>query len=215
MESTLLSSCTLYLSKSSISHSTPLTCHSYRRFSTTRPGQLAHLQLRRCEFGRICSGPLVPGLGTVDPRSTRFQCAASSAPSFASGGGGSDRIDGNGGGGDGDGAAEGGEGKSTAVAAGADDASALSSDVIVLHVGGMTCGGCAASVKRILESQPQVSSANVDLATETAIVWPVSEAKVAPNWRKDLGETLAKHLTSCGFKSDLRDQGAVEGEILS
>ncbi|KAL2460432.1 Cation transport ATPase [Abeliophyllum distichum] len=215
MESTLLSSSTLALSKSFISHSTRCTGHSYRRFSTIRPGQLAHLQLRRCEFGRIRSGPLVPGLGTVDQRSTRFQCAASSAPSFASGGGGSDRIDGNGGGGDGDGAAEGGEGKSTAVAAGADDASALSSDVIVLHVGGMTCGGCAASVKRILESQPQVSSANVDLATETAIVWPVSEVKVAPNWRKDLGETLAKHLTSCGFKSDLRDQGAVEGEILS
>lgn len=74
----------------------------------------------------------------MDPHWIRFQCAASSAPSFASGGGGSDGIDGNGGGGgegDGDGAAEGGEGKSTAVAAGAEDDSALSSDVIVLHVG--------------------------------------------------------------------------------
>lgn len=52
--------------------------------------------------------------------------------------------------------------------------------------------------------QPQVSSASVNLTTETAIIWPASEAKVAPNWQKDVGEALAKHLTSCGFKSNLR-----------
>jgi hypothetical protein len=52
--------------------------------------------------------------------------------------------------------------------------------------------------------QPQVSSASVNLTTETAIVWPVSEAKVTQNWQKQLGEALAKHLTSCGFKSNLR-----------
>lgn len=52
--------------------------------------------------------------------------------------------------------------------------------------------------------QPQVSSASVNLTTETAIVWPVSEVKVAPNWQKDVGEVLAKHLTTCGFKSNLR-----------
>ena len=111
---------------------------------------------------------------------------------------------------------------------------------------GMTCGGCAASVKRILESQvsfcffelntekkalfygfclllscgfdrcliivvicvwgqqPQVSSASVNLTTETAIVWPIAEAKSVPNWQKELGEELAKHLTNCGFKSNLR-----------
>ncbi|XP_038681601.1 copper-transporting ATPase PAA1, chloroplastic isoform X2 [Tripterygium wilfordii] len=71
----------------------------------------------------------------------------------------------------------------------------------------MTCGGCAASVKKILENQPQVSSASVNLTTESAIVWPVSEAKVAPNWQQQLGESLAKHLTSCGFSSNLRDSG--------
>uniref|UniRef100_A0A2P2K694 HMA domain-containing protein n=1 Tax=Rhizophora mucronata TaxID=61149 RepID=A0A2P2K694_RHIMU len=71
----------------------------------------------------------------------------------------------------------------------------------------MTCGGCAASVKRILENQPKVSSASVNLTTETAVVWPVSEAKVAANWKKQLGEALAKHLTSCGFKSNLRVAG--------
>uniref|UniRef100_A0A1S4BU06 Copper-transporting ATPase PAA1, chloroplastic n=1 Tax=Nicotiana tabacum TaxID=4097 RepID=A0A1S4BU06_TOBAC len=85
--------------------------------------------------------------------------------------------------------------------------SALSSDVIILDVTGMTCGGCAASVKRILESQPQVSSATVNLTTETAIVWPVSDAKVVPNWQKQIGEALAKHLTTCGFTSNVRDSG--------
>lgn len=49
-----------------------------------------------------------------------------------------------------------------------------------------------------------MSSASVNLTTETAIVWPVSEAKVVPNWQKELGEALAKHLTSCGFTSNLR-----------
>lgn len=52
--------------------------------------------------------------------------------------------------------------------------------------------------------QPQVSSASVNLTTETAIVWPVSEAKAVPNWQKELGEALARHLTTCGFKSNLR-----------
>ena len=52
--------------------------------------------------------------------------------------------------------------------------------------------------------QPQVSTASVNLTTETAIVWPVAEAKVTPNWQKQIGEALAKHLTSCGFNSNLR-----------
>lgn len=49
-----------------------------------------------------------------------------------------------------------------------------------------------------------MSSASVNLTTETAIVWPISEAKNAPNWQKQLGEALAEHLTSCGYNSSLR-----------
>lgn len=101
------------------------------------------------------------------------------------------------------------------VSGDANDVLALSPDVIILDVGGMTCGGCAGSVKRILENQPQVSSANVNLASETAIVLPVSEAKVVPNWRQELGEVLAKQLTSCGFQSNLRGQGDKEGDVPS
>lgn len=58
--------------------------------------------------------------------------------------------------------------------------------------------------------QPQVSSASVNLTTETAIVWPVSEAKVIPNWQQQLGEELAKHLTNCGFKSNPRGKQFLE-----
>ncbi|GJV29174.1 copper-transporting ATPase PAA1, chloroplastic-like protein [Tanacetum coccineum] len=89
--------------------------------------------------------------------------------------------------------------------------SPLSSDFILLHVKGMMCGGCTSSVKRILETQAQVSAADVDLATETATVWPVSEAKVTPNWQKVIGEELAKNLTNCGFNSTLKGEAATEG----
>ncbi|XP_028788777.1 copper-transporting ATPase PAA1, chloroplastic [Neltuma alba] len=137
----------------------------------------------------------------------RFRCVSSSAAPFASSGAGNGRLGGGSGGGGGDGGAGGGSGDANPklVGDGGKELSALSPDVIILDVAGMVCGGCAANVKRILESRPQVSSATVNLTTETAIVWPVSEAKTVPNWQKQLGEALAEHLTSCGFKSSLRD----------
>lgn len=49
-----------------------------------------------------------------------------------------------------------------------------------------------------------MSSANVNLATETAVIWATSEAKVTRDWQQDLGQKLASHLTTCGFKSNLR-----------
>ncbi|KAK1380449.1 hypothetical protein POM88_027193 [Heracleum sosnowskyi] len=51
---------------------------------------------------------------------------------------------------------------------------------------------------------PQVSSASVNLTTETAVVWPISDAKSVPDWQKTVGTELVKHLTSCGFQSNLR-----------
>ncbi|XP_024034167.1 copper-transporting ATPase PAA1, chloroplastic isoform X3 [Citrus sinensis] len=136
----------------------------------------------------------------------RLECMSSCAASFGAAGGSAGGDVGGGGGGGGNGGSDGGDSKSKLGGRGGEELSALSSDVIILDVGGMTCGGCAASVKRILESQPQVSSASVNLTTETAIVWPVSKAKVIPNWQRQLGEALAKHLTSCGFKSSLRGE---------
>jgi Cu+-exporting ATPase len=75
------------------------------------------------------------------------------------------------------------------------------------RVQGMSCGGCVSSVKRILESQPQVTAASVNLATETALVRVVSTSPDPTGWEKakgQLAEVLAKHLTSCGFKSTVR-----------
>ncbi|CAN0906778.1 Copper-transporting ATPase PAA1, chloroplastic [Linum grandiflorum] len=135
----------------------------------------------------------------------RLDCIPSSAAYFAtsygSGSGGQGGDTGGGGGG----RPDGGDAKSNLVGGGMEESSSPSSDVIMLDVGGMTCGGCAASVKRILENQPQVSSASVNLTTETAIVWPVSEAKVVPDWQQQLGKALAKQLTDCGFTSNPRD----------
>ncbi|WVY93480.1 hypothetical protein V8G54_032568 [Vigna mungo] len=85
--------------------------------------------------------------------------------------------------------------------------------VITLHVGGMMCEGCANSVKKLLESRPQVLSARVNLASETAIVSPAPEEKPAPNYLKQLGEELAQHLTTCGFTSTL--QGVVYYVVVS
>ncbi|KAL6211410.1 hypothetical protein ACLB2K_016636 [Fragaria x ananassa] len=158
----------------------------------------------------LSSSTLRRSLCLVDPPTRRrLHCVASNQASFASGGGnGCFGGESGGSGGDGGGGgSDGGDAKPNVVASGCDEASAVSTDVIMLDVGGMTCGGCAASVKRILESQPQVSSASVNLTTEVAIVWPVFEAKLTPNWQQQLGETLAKHLTNCGFNSNIRDSG--------
>ena len=40
----------------------------------------------------------------------------------------------------------------------------------MLDVGGMKCGGCSASVKRILEGQPLVQAAAVNLLMESAVI---------------------------------------------
>ncbi|XP_038876702.1 copper-transporting ATPase PAA1, chloroplastic [Benincasa hispida] len=137
----------------------------------------------------------------------RLRCVSSSSVSFASGGGNGGLGGKNGGGGrGGDGGLGGGKGNKF-VSGSAEEGSSLLPNVIILDVGGMTCGGCAASVKRILENQPRVSSASVNLTTETAVIWPVPEVKDSPHRVKQLGETLANHLTQCGFASSLRESG--------
>uniref|UniRef100_A0A0D3GTR1 HMA domain-containing protein n=1 Tax=Oryza barthii TaxID=65489 RepID=A0A0D3GTR1_9ORYZ len=69
---------------------------------------------------------------------------------------------------------------------------------------GMMCDGCAASVKRILESQPEVTSATVDFKEAKAVVLTTAEVKAAEDWQKQCGEKLANHLGTCGFESRLQ-----------
>ncbi|GAQ77948.1 Cation transport ATPase [Klebsormidium nitens] len=78
-----------------------------------------------------------------------------------------------------------------------------SDEVVVLDVGGMSCGGCASAVKRILESQPEVSSATVNLATETALIQLEPSAE-SDGKKEKVAEQLAAQLTKAGFKSTLR-----------
>ncbi|EMS52334.1 Putative copper-transporting ATPase PAA1 [Triticum urartu] len=82
----------------------------------------------------------------------------------------------------------------------------------ILVVRGMSCGGCAASVKRILENEPQVVSATVNLATEMAVVWAVPEDRAVQDWKLQLGEKLASQLTTCGYKSSQRDSSKVSSQ---
>ncbi|KAJ0237933.1 hypothetical protein HA466_0244520 [Hirschfeldia incana] len=100
----------------------------------------------------------------------RLQCLTSSSPSFrsiSSGGGGGSGFGGysGGGGGGGGGGSNSGDSKAKLGAG----VSVPSSDIIILDVRGMACGGCSASVKKIFESQLHVATASVNLTTETAI----------------------------------------------
>ncbi|CAN6312524.1 unnamed protein product [Urochloa humidicola] len=134
--------------------------------------------------------------------------------SSSSGGGGGGRFSAGGGGGGRGGGDDSGAGAAAAAAAVAalGEAEPLDDDpdAIVLHVGGMSCGGCAAKVKQILENQPEVAAATVDVDKATAVVWVTPEAKATKDWQKQLGEKLANHLTTCGFESHLQDEGEDE-----
>uniref|UniRef100_A0A0D3H1J5 P-type ATPase A domain-containing protein n=1 Tax=Oryza barthii TaxID=65489 RepID=A0A0D3H1J5_9ORYZ len=62
--------------------------------------------------------------------------------------------------------------------------------------------------------RPQVRSANVNLATEMAVVWAVPEDEDAKNWKLQLGEKLANQLTTCGYKSNLRDSSKASSQTV-
>jgi len=67
---------------------------------------------------------------------------------------------------------------------------------IVLKIEGMTCGGCKASVERLLAAQPGVRTAQVDLAAGRATV--AAEESVA-------AQALADAVTDAGY--DARVEG--------
>ncbi|KAJ1296813.1 hypothetical protein BS78_01G331200 [Paspalum vaginatum] len=146
-------------------------------------------------------------------RPRRGFASTSTTSSFGGGGGGA-RFSAGGGGGGGGGGDDSGAGAAAAAAAvaalGEAEQADGDPDAIVLHVGGMSCGGCASKVKRILEAQPEVSAATVDVEKATALVWTTPEAKATDDWQKQLGEKLANHLTSCGFQSHLQDEREAE-----
>lgn len=73
---------------------------------------------------------------------------------------------------------------------------------VLLDVSGMMCGGCAASVRRTLASDPKVAHAAVNLLTGTAAV------QLCPGLSEEAGATLAATLTKSGFPTGLRNPEA-------
>lgn len=223
----------LALSKAVSSRSKPFpaSASSYHRFLRRRAcgGHLPQAPPRRSPVAASAARRLaVPGdllllslarlalRGPAPRAEPRRWFASVSASSLAStgpprGGGGGGNGDGGGGGGGGDGS----EGpRASQGTAAAEEASGQETDVIILDVGGMSCGGCAASVKRILESEPQVRSATVNLATEMAVVWAVPEDTDVQDWKLQLAEKLANQLTTRGYKSNLRDSSKMSSQTV-
>ncbi|KAF8406011.1 hypothetical protein HHK36_008091 [Tetracentron sinense] len=202
MESTVSAMSFFTLSKALSSSSKPFVPRIHSHFATTHQSQslqrrfssggirsISHGDFQRSnEFISISwSVTSLRSLYEAVPIPSRLACISNSADSSASDEGG-------------------GETRSKSITGDSGEVSAMSPDVITLNVEGMMCGGCEASVKRILESLPQVSSASANHTTATALVWPVAKVEVTLDSQPQLGDILAKHLTNCGFKSNLRDQ---------
>eukprot|EP00898_Chlorokybus_atmophyticus_P001006 jgi/Chlat1/1906/Chrsp149S02218 len=147
---------------------------------------------------RLLSGAVFSSGGTVQAALGGGGGSAGSAGNGGGGGGGGDRW----------------QRGSTATAStresdkGADGGSGV---IVLLDVGGMKCGGCAAAVKKILEDQPTVFSANVNLATETAQV-ELSTTRDVETGSAGAGEALAQELTRRGYASRVRGQDTETAE---
>ena len=68
-------------------------------------------------------------------------------------------------------------------------------ETVILDVSSMKCGGCSASVKRILMGMPGVESAAVNLLTECAVVQYDSSSGQAT--AGSLTETLTSKVSPC------------------
>ena len=83
----------------------------------------------------------------------------------------------------------------------------VTSEVVLLEVQGMMCGGCVARVRNLLCSHALVESASVNMLTETAAIC------LHPGMAESSGAELAAHLTTCGFPSKPRDGGNEQGSV--
>jgi P-type Cu+ transporter len=121
-----------------------------------------------------------------------------------------------GGGDEGDGSSGGDKGRLSREALGGD--TGVLEEVVMLDVHGMHCGGCAASVRKILEGDDDVRSATVNLANESAVVrinlameslgGGEFESSVTAA-AKNVGTKLAELVTAAGFPTSLREASGV------
>ncbi|GLI68631.1 hypothetical protein VaNZ11_013109 [Volvox africanus] len=176
---------------------------------------------------------------TVVATTAQFCVAASQAANANVGGGfgagGGYGGFGGGGGGGGDGPSSMRPGSSANVLGDVAEGSDFVEEVVLLDVGGMRCGGCVSHVKKILEAQPGVTSASVNLTTETALVrvrLPRGEGAGGRGVRTGdsgggggggratpggalaaLGEKLAQALSAAGFPCKPRDPSTTSSSL--
>eukprot|EP00899_Mesostigma_viride_P024688 jgi/Mesvir1/5403/Mv15475-RA.2 len=90
------------------------------------------------------------------------------------------------------------------------------SDVILLNVEGMKCGGCSAAVKRMLSADPRVESAAVNLLTNTAAVVIRHGAREPPSSKPNqVAEELSTMLSGKGFPTSSRQNDASMASIFA
>eukprot|EP00208_Stichococcus_sp_RCC1054_P001455 CAMPEP_0206141838 /NCGR_PEP_ID=MMETSP1473-20131121/14353_1 /ASSEMBLY_ACC=CAM_ASM_001109 /TAXON_ID=1461547 /ORGANISM="Stichococcus sp, Strain RCC1054" /LENGTH=960 /DNA_ID=CAMNT_0053536563 /DNA_START=260 /DNA_END=3142 /DNA_ORIENTATION=+ len=215
----------------------PRTCSQCRcTHSCSERGGPAFLSARGVPAVRrphLVSRPAVPRrqrgpLRSVAAASEAFVQTCRGGTGGVFGGGRGDGSGGRGGGGSG-GGGRGRHLEPPAATSAAVAESASSEDVIMLDVTGMRCGGCVSKVKSILEGDPPVVGASVNLATETAMVRVVlgggdnaaaaaataEEGRSSPTQQASgdhrsasLAVHLAELLTSRGFAASVRDTSA-------
>ena len=151
------------------------------------------------------------GAGTMGSFAFTGRARALSGNGGSAGGGIND------GGGDGDGSFGSHDGKPSFASA-STGGDGILEEVVMLDVHGMHCGGCAASVRKLLEGDDDVRTASVNLANESAVVrinLAINELNggefedAVKEAAKNVGTKLAELVTAAGFPTSLRDAGGV------
>jgi len=76
----------------------------------------------------------------------------------------------------------------------------------MLDVSGMKCGGCSASVKRILMSNPAVEQAAVNLLTESAVIKLRTNEGSAAEAAERLTARVNTYFALCNYKTAIGDE---------
>eukprot|EP00240_Pyramimonas_obovata_P000485 CAMPEP_0118924204 /NCGR_PEP_ID=MMETSP1169-20130426/2446_1 /TAXON_ID=36882 /ORGANISM="Pyramimonas obovata, Strain CCMP722" /LENGTH=598 /DNA_ID=CAMNT_0006865295 /DNA_START=246 /DNA_END=2038 /DNA_ORIENTATION=+ len=78
------------------------------------------------------------------------------------------------------------------------------SEMVLLDVTGMKCAGCSGAVQRVLDAQPELASASVNLLTNSAAVWVDEQGAESPDV---VAQKIAQVITDKGFPATVRPSG--------
>eukprot|EP00959_Pyramimonas_sp_CCMP1952_P005782 121067-Pyramimonas_sp.AAC.1 len=68
--------------------------------------------------------------------------------------------------------------------------------MVLLDVTGMKCAGCSGAVQRVLDAQPDLASASVNLLTNSAAVWVDRQGAESTD---AIAQKMAQIITDKGF----------------